>query len=138
MADDAARGRQAEELAFAIEMLVQASALDTDGSAYGIHPCASHRREVDDHPTFAHRMAGDGMGAAAHGHKHVVLARKQHGGDHVGHALAPRDERGTPVDIRVPDLARHVVARIVWADQLAKEVLLKREARHGKATPWPC
>ena len=50
-----------------------------------------------------------------------MLARELHGRDHVRDARATRDQRRTPVDRAVPDLAGFVVDRVVAADDLPSQ-----------------
>ena len=59
----------------------------------------------------------------------VVLARELHAGDHVGHAEAARDERGPPVDHRVPDGARLLVAGVAGCNHRPAKTRLQRVNR---------
>jgi hypothetical protein len=114
MTYDAASCRKAEKLAFAVEMLIEASTLHADSSFRWIDARASHQRKIDDEAALAHRMACDGVRPTSHCDPQLMLARKAHGSNHVDCAFASGDNRRSPVDVPIPHPAGIVVARIAW------------------------
>ena len=79
------------------------------------------RRQVEDDAVVADAEAAAVVAAAADGERQLVAAREGDRGGHVVRARAPGDERRAPVDHRVEDRARLVVARVFGSDQLAAE-----------------
>ena len=114
--DDPAGDREAERLRLPVDVGPGAAALCPDGAPLGIHPDASHQREVDDDAVVAHTGARDVVAAAAHRHRQLVLAHEVHRGDDVGDAGTHDDEQRTLVDHPVPDPAGVVVLGVTARD----------------------
>ena len=65
------------------------------------------------------------MATAAHRHHRPVLAREVHGLHHVGLVVASDDQARPPIDHRVPDRARRIVAGICAGQHLTPPVSAK-------------
>jgi hypothetical protein len=122
VADDAAGGGQPEGLALPIEMRIQATPLELNGSSQGIDPRSGHGGQVDHDPAITDGMAGHGVAAAPHRRRQVMVSAQAHRGHHIGHAPALGDQGRPPLHVSVPDLPGGVVARLLPLDQLATEV----------------
>ncbi len=96
-----------------------------DAAPGGVHSRGLHLRQVDHEPVVAHGIAGDVVPAAADGeHAARCPARKFTARDDVRRAGAARDDRGTLVDHRVPDLPRAVVGAVAREQNLSREATL--------------
>ena len=91
-------------------------------SARAVDADPLHGREVDDDAAVAGAVAGGRVAAAAHGDRQPVVAGEADGGDDVGRAGAPRDQRGAAVEHAVPDHPRLLIAGIARLQQLTAEV----------------
>lgn len=100
--DDAAGRGQPEYLAGAIEVRIEAAALDPDGADRRIDPGARHRRQVDHQAAIGDGVPGDGVAAASDRGQQVVFAAEPDGGHHVGGIAAAGDQGGPALDMRVP------------------------------------
>ena len=84
----------------------------------GIDAHRGHLREVDDNAVVADGTAGDVVAAAAHGEQQAELAREINRPRHVRRVLTAHDDCRAPIDHRVPDRPRLVVARVAGQEQL--------------------
>ena len=67
-----------------------------------------HRRQVDQKPAVADRVASDVVATAARRHEQAVVARKAYGTDHIACDPATHDRTRSPIDHRVPNRPRLV------------------------------
>src|SRR3954467_10891697 len=61
------------------------------------------------------------MASAAHRKQKPLLAGKIHRLNDIGDAVAADDQRRTPVDHAIPNLARLLIAGISWTEQFATQ-----------------
>ena len=113
--------REAERLALAIEVLVEAAPFETNGARERVDARSGHRREVDHDAVVTQGVAGDGVTAAAHRDEQIVLPRESHRRDHVGDPPAPSDERGLTLDLPVPDRPGLGIARLPALDHVTEQ-----------------
>src|SRR5947209_14938768 len=85
--------------------------------------------KIDEDPVVAGAQAGHAVTASAHGHGEGLVAPEVDRGDHIGGARAAGDDRGSPVDHAVEDLARLVVTSIGRRDHLARETFTQCRCR---------
>src|SRR5262245_7579037 len=123
--DDAPRSGQAERLRLAVELAPSDARLRADHSSHGIDADALHARQVDDQPAIADAGAGEAVGATAHRHQQGVVTGEVDSVDDIGNPGGPDDQARTAIDIRVPDLARLVVATVVRTDKVTAQGLLE-------------
>jgi hypothetical protein len=118
-----------EPLCLSVELRELGAAAGAGDAPLGVDAHASHAREIDDDAGVARGETGDAVAAATNRDGQVLLARKTDGRNDVVDAGRPDDERGPPVDHRVPDHARRVVLRIRRKDDLAGEALREGSQR---------
>ena len=93
-----------------------------DGPLRGrIHLYRPHVRKIDDEAIVAQRVAGDVVARAADGKLNPIVAGKVDRLDGILRSGATGDDGGTLVHHAVPDLARLLVLRVIWRDDLALE-----------------
>ena len=110
---DAAAGRgEAERLCLAIELAPGGPALGPRGARGGIDAHGVHVAQVDHQAAVGRRIAGHAVATASHRDLEVVVAGEPDRRDHVRHAAAARDQRGTVVEHPVEDRPRGVVVRV--------------------------
>src|SRR5262245_29897468 len=142
VADDPAGDGEPEDLALAVDVVVEATSFDADGLSQWVDARPSHERQVDHDAVVAEGVTRDGVPSAPHGGEQIVLAGEADGGDHVGDTATPGDQRRSAVDVPVPDLANVVVLRVTGSNQVAEEVGLERvhgggvECGHGLPFLW--
>ena len=121
VSDDPGRCCAAESLGRRVEVPEECTCLDARDPRERIDVRPAHRREVDDHAVVAHRVAGDAVASAAHGHLEIALAREpQRGHDVVGVAAAC-DHSRPPVDRSVRDPPGFLIRGVSWVKGLAAE-----------------
>ena len=119
--DDPERRREPERLRLAVERRAERPALGSGDPGLRIDVHRLHRREIDDDAAVARPEPADVVAAAAHGDRELGRPGEPHGFNDVGHPSAPRHERRVPVDRRVPDHARRVVAGVAGRDHLTSQ-----------------
>ena len=130
--DDAAGRREAVGVRRVVEHAPRRAALGARRLRLGIDVNVRHAGQVDDDRVVGGAEAGDAVAAAAHGQVELVLAREVHGRDHVVGGRAAHDDARPPVDHRVEDLARLVVACVARRDHLAADALAEAVDRLGR------
>ena len=90
---DPKRRGEAEGLRLPVELAERHSWLYARGALFRVDMHRPHRRQVDQKPAFADRVASDVVAAAAHRHEQAVVARKAHG---TNHSLATRQRTTAP------------------------------------------
>jgi hypothetical protein len=98
-------------------------------AAARIDPDTLHGPHVQDDATIDHAIAGDIVPASTYRQGQAALTREPEGRHHIRDARAAGDERGPPVDSRVPDLPQLVIARITREDEIAAKTFLQLVAR---------
>ena len=121
--DDAAGRREAVRVRGVVEHAPRGAALGAGRPGLGIDLNVRHAGQVDDDRVVGGAEAGHAVATAAHGQVELVLARVVHGRDHVVGGRAAHDDARPPVDHRVEDLARLVVACVARRDHLAADAL---------------
>src|SRR6185369_14827207 len=110
--DEATGEGEPERLRLRVNIAPQAAGLRRDGPPVRVDPHSVHRREVEDHTAVAGREARDAVPAAPHRDGQTLTASELDAGQHVGHTVAPDDQRRLLVMRTVPDRSRLVVRRI--------------------------
>ena len=121
--DDAAGRREAVGVRGVVEHAPRGAALGARRLRLGIDLHVRHAGQVDHDRVVGGAEARDAVAAPADGQVELVLAREVHGRDHVVGRRAAHDDARPPVDHRVEDLARLVVARVARRDHLAADAL---------------
>src|SRR5262249_26693455 len=80
-----------------------------------------HQREIDHDAVVADSQTTPVVSAAAHGQQHVSLSGEADDRGNVLRGGTARDQGRAPVDHRVVDLPRLVIAGVLRPDQLARE-----------------
>jgi hypothetical protein len=120
-ADDAAGNRPAGLVRGRVDVLPDASAANAGGAGSLVDVDRVDAGKVDDDAVVDDTQPAAVVPAAANGQQRPVIPGEP---DHRGHVLwrgAVGDERRVPVDHRVVDGARVVVAGVAGADQFARE-----------------
>jgi hypothetical protein len=81
-----------------------------------------HRRQVDQEPAVAHRVACNIVSAAAYRHEQAVVSRKAHGTNHIACDPATHDRTWSPIDHRVPNCPRFVETGFIRQADAAVEL----------------
>ena len=110
--DDAAGGREAVGVGRVVEDAPRGAALRASGAPLGIDVDSLHPGQVDHDASVDRAEAGDAVTPAADGQVELVLAGEVHRGRDIRVLEAPHDDFGPPVDHRVEDLARVLVAPV--------------------------
>ena len=106
---------QAMKLCLAIDIAEEAPGLRAREPRRRVDPHAAHQRHVEHQAVLAHGKPGDVVAAALDRERQPVLARRANAGDDVGGTEAANDDGGAPVDHRVPQRTRIVIAGISGA-----------------------
>ena len=115
--DDPAGRRKAVLVRRAVDLAPRAAAADADRARLGIDLDVLQRREVDHDPVVAGPEPGAVVPAAADGQQQAAVASEADDARDLVCVGAARDQRRPPVDHRVVDLARLVVAGVLRPDQ---------------------
>jgi hypothetical protein len=115
----------------AVEVAKRAAPLGARRAPPGVDLDGPHLGQVDDQAAVAERVTGHAVPAPAHGDQQLVVAGEVDRGDHVLRSGTARHQRRAPVDHAVPDLARRVVVRVTWQDQLTSQA--RSQAVNGPA-----
>ena len=118
---DPKRRGEAEGLRLPIELAERHSWLYARDALFRVDMHGPHRRQVDQEPAIADRVAGDVVTAAAHCYEQAVVARKAHGTNHIVRDPATHNGAWSPIDHRVPDRPRLVVTRFIRQAKAALE-----------------
>ena len=118
---DAEWGSESEGLCLLVELAKQDAGLDPRGLARGIDAHRFHRRQVQHQAAVAHRAARDVVTTPADGEQQTLRPRQTHAEEHIGGAGTAKDQTGAPVDHRIPDRARFIVAGIVRQQRCAAQ-----------------
>ena len=111
--DDAARHGEPEQLGLPVEVAPRCAALHADGLRVGVDVDTAHLRQVEHDPGVVDGVAGDVVPSGLDREDEPLLAREVDRVDDVGCTAALHDQRGTPIDQRIPDRACFVIAGIV-------------------------
>ena len=151
---DPKRRGEAEGLRLPIELAERHSWLYTRDALFRVNMHRPHRRQVDQKPAVADRVASDVVAAAARRHEQAVVARKAYGTDHIACGPATHDRTWSPIDHRIPNRPRLVVtgfirqaeAAVEFRVQSGQDVVRKRDRSaleradlnlgHGTVSPW--
>jgi hypothetical protein len=120
--DDPRRRRTAMLRRHAVDVAPGGAAPDSDRVRVRIDNHVGHPGEVDDDAVVDDAQSGTVVAAAADGDRRVVGACEGKCARDVRGARAAHDQRRMPVDHRVVDGARLVVARIAGADDAVVEI----------------
>ena len=126
--DDAAGDGEAVELRLAVQLAPAHARLHARRTGGRVDVDALQWREVDRDAALADAPAGDAVTAPANRDLQARLAGEVDGGDDVGLAVAPRDQRGAPVDEAVVDASRLLVARLVRDGEARRQSLRGTQA----------
>ena len=130
-----AGGGQPEGLRLAVKLPPQHAALGPCDASAGVDTDPLHRRQVNDQAAIVGPVTGGAMAPAAHRHQQALRAREADCLPHISNPTAARHQRGTPVDVAVPDPPGGVVTGIGGADQLTPEHLAQAAHRFGAHRP---
>ncbi len=108
-----------------VEVAQQAAALDVRPARRGIDPRAAQARQVDLQAAVAGGLAGEAVAAALDRDQQLALAREVDRALDVRGAGRLHDERRVPVELRVQDAPRRVVARIAREQQRPAQARLE-------------
>src|SRR5256886_17623913 len=106
---DPKRRGEAKPLRPPIDPAESRSWLYTRDALFRVNMHRPHRRQVDQKPAVADRVASDVVATAARSHEQAVVARKAYGTDHIACGPATRDRTWSPIDHRIPNRPRLVV-----------------------------
>ena len=127
--DDPAGRRQAERVGGRVEVAPGRTALSSRRRGGGIDADPSHPGEVDHDAAVARAEARDAVSAPADREVQPVLARRVHRRDDVACVLGSHDHERLPIDHRVVDAPRVLVALVVRRDHVAPHLLAERVHR---------
>ena len=133
--DDAAGRREAVGVRRVVEHAPRGAALGAGRLRLGIDLNVRHAGQVDHHRVVGGAEAGNAVAAPADGDVVPVLPCEVHGRDHVVGGRAAHDDARTPVDHRVEDLARVVVAGVVRRDDLTADAFAEPVDRYAHVRP---
>src|SRR6267378_1887075 len=117
-----------------VERTQQCAALHPRALANRIDANRTHRSEVDHQARMRDRMADDAMSATPHADLEPEIAAGPNSCLHVRDIAAANDESWSPVDHRIPDGARGVVAGISRYEHVAIEGRRQAFADHVTMT----
>src|SRR6185503_3895243 len=121
MPDDADRADEAVLLGSEVEVPEQRAAAGPCEPPRRVDADLVHAGQVDHEAAVGRRVADRAVPAAAYRDLEVALAPESDGGLDVGDARGSHDERGPPIEHRVPDASRSVIAGRLGLDDLAAE-----------------
>ena len=122
---DAGRGDEPECLRLTVEFAERDARFDPRRARKGIDPDRFHQAQIDHHAAVADRAAGDVVATAADRNQRALVAGEIHRRRDVGCAGTAHDDGRPPVDHRVPDGARGVVAVVPAAQHGAADTGLQ-------------
>jgi hypothetical protein len=111
-------GHLCEGLRLPIELAERHSRLYTRDALFRVNMHRPHRRQVNQKPAVADRVASDVVAATAHRHEQAVVARKAYGTDHIACGPATHDRTWSPIDHRIPNRPRLVVTGFIRKQRL--------------------
>jgi hypothetical protein len=79
------------------------------GALFRVDMDGPHRRQVNQEPALADRVAGDVVATTANRHEQAVVARKADGIDHIAFDPATHDRSRSSIDHGIPNCPRVVV-----------------------------
>src|SRR3981081_2832751 len=87
---------------------------------------AFHCRKIDDDAIVAQGSASDVVAAAFDRDEQVVRTSKLHGMNDIRHTRTAGNQTRMPIDARIPDPTRRIVAGIARLGDLPMKVILER------------
>ena len=109
VADHPDRADEAVRLGGDIELAEERAAVRPGDALLRVDGHPAHRREVDDETAFRRRVAGRAVAAGSDGDLEIVLTPEPDRRRNVRDAHRADEQRGPPVEHRVPDAPRLVV-----------------------------
>src|SRR5262249_22783629 len=119
---DPKRRGEAEGLRLPVKLAEGHSWLYARHALFRVNMYRPHRRQVDQEPAIADRVAGDVVTAAAHRHNQGVVARKAHGTNQIACDPTTHNRSWSPIDHRIPNRPRIVVTGFIRQTKAAVEL----------------
>src|SRR5260370_22616954 len=119
------RGGEAEDGASLVGAAEGHSGLYMRCALFRVDMDGPHRRQDDQEPARADRVAGDVVATTAHRHEQAVVACKADGIDYITFDLATHDRPRSSIDHCIPNCPRVVVTRFTRQAEAAAELRLQ-------------
>jgi glutathione S-transferase len=118
----------------AVERAEKCAALHPGALSNRIDPDRTHGGEIDHQAIIRNSQADHAVSPATHADLEIEIACRPNRCLHIRHIAAANDETGPPIDHRIPNGARRVVAGISRLEHVAGEGLRKAFSDHVTMT----